>query len=76
MAGGGGEQPAAAQPAPAAEKPSAGPKRGGTLILGVEGEPASLTAHLATDTAAINAYYEQFEGMLVTFPAILSSSHP
>ena len=40
------------------------PKRGGTLILGVEGEPASLTAHLATDTAAMMAAYNLFNGLI------------
>lgn len=40
------------------------PKRGGTLILGVEGEPGSLTAHLATDTAAMMAAYNLFNGLI------------
>ncbi|MBI4183200.1 MAG: ABC transporter substrate-binding protein [Proteobacteria bacterium] len=38
-----------AVPAPAAAQP----QRGGTLIIGLEGEPGSLVAHLATDTAAL-----------------------
>ena len=32
---------------------AANPPMGGTLIIGLEGEPASATAHLATDTAAL-----------------------
>ncbi|MBK7472479.1 MAG: ABC transporter substrate-binding protein [Betaproteobacteria bacterium] len=39
-------------------------KRGGTLILGVEGEPGSLTAHLATDTAAMMVAYNIFNGLI------------
>lgn len=39
-------------------------KRGGTLILGVEGEPSSLTAHLATDTAAMMVAYNVFNGLI------------
>ncbi|HMQ32291.1 MAG TPA: ExeM/NucH family extracellular endonuclease [Chloroflexaceae bacterium] len=42
-----------------------------SLALPVPGVPSG---DLAAATAAINAYYEQFEGMLVTFPATLSVS--
>ncbi len=42
-----------------------------TLQLPVPGVP---TGDLAAATAAINAYYEPFEGMLVTIPATLSVS--
>lgn len=36
--------------------------------------PITPSGDLAADTAAINAYYEPFEGMLVTFPDTLSVS--
>jgi hypothetical protein len=36
--------------------------------------PIVPTGNLTNDTASINAYYEQFEGMLVAFPATLSVS--
>ena len=42
-----------------------------TLVLPVPGVP---TGDLAAATTVINAYYEAFEGMLVTFPATLSVS--
>lgn len=42
-----------------------------TITLPVPGVP---TNNLAAATAAINAYYEAFEGMLVTFPDTLSVS--
>ncbi|MEW5938178.1 MAG: ExeM/NucH family extracellular endonuclease [Chloroflexota bacterium] len=43
----------------------------GSITLPVPGVP---TGDLAAATAYINAYYETFEGMLVTFPATLSVS--
>mgnify|MGYP001324337977 CR=1 FL=1 len=42
-----------------------------TVTLPVPGVPSG---NLEAATAAINAYYEQFEGMLVTFPATLTVS--
>ncbi len=51
-----------AQRASAQGKPS--PRRGGTLIIALEGEPGSLTAHLATDTAALIPATNLFNGLI------------
>ncbi len=40
------------------------PKSGGTAILGIEGEPGSLVAFLATDTVAMMAAYNIFNGLV------------
>lgn len=40
------------------------PKTGGTFIIGIEGEPATATAHLATDTAAIMSAVNVFNGLI------------
>lgn len=52
---------ASAAPMPAEAQ---APKKGGTAILGVEGEPSSLTAFLATDTVAMMAAYNIFNGLV------------
>lgn len=43
---------------------AAGPKRGGTFIIGLEGEPGTATAHLATDTAALMVALNVFNGLI------------
>lgn len=40
------------------------PKKGGTLIIGVEGEPATACAHLATDTTALMIADNVFSGLI------------
>ena len=40
------------------------PRKGGTLIVGLEGEPGTLTAHLATDTVALIAATNVFNGLV------------
>jgi len=49
--------------AAAAQTPPA-PRKGGTLIIALEGEPGSLTAHLATDTAALIPASNVFNGLI------------
>ena len=43
---------------------AAEPKRGGTFIIGLEGEPGAATAHLATDTAALMVAANIFNGLI------------
>jgi peptide/nickel transport system substrate-binding protein len=40
------------------------PRRGGTFIMGIEGEPGSLTGHLATDTVALMVASNVFNGLV------------
>lgn len=46
----------------AAQSPA--PKRGGTFIMAMEGEPGSLTGHLATDTTALMVATNVFNGLV------------
>ncbi|WP_270937367.1 ABC transporter substrate-binding protein [Falsiroseomonas oryzae] len=41
------------------------PRRGGTLILAIEGEPATLTSHLATDTPAMMVANNLFNALVL-----------
>lgn len=41
------------------------PRRGGTLILALEGEPATLTSHLATDTPAMMVANNLFNALIL-----------
>ena len=43
---------------------NAQPKPGGTFIIGIEGEPATATGHLATDTAALMVASNIFSGLI------------
>lgn len=43
---------------------SAQPEPGGTFIIGIEGEPATATGHLATDTAALMVASNIFSGLI------------
>jgi peptide/nickel transport system substrate-binding protein len=54
---GGRIEPAAAQ--------GSGPRRGGSLIIALEGEPATLTAHLATDTPAMMVANNIFNALVL-----------
>jgi peptide/nickel transport system substrate-binding protein len=45
---------------------NAQPKPGGTFIIGVAGEPATATGHLATDTAALMVASNIFNGLITT----------
>lgn len=52
---------------------AASPKRGGTLILALSGEPDTMTAHLATDTSAMmaaNNIFSAFIGLDMDFMPI------
>ena len=40
------------------------PRKGGTFIMGMEGEPGSLTGHLATDTTALMVATNIFNGLV------------
>jgi peptide/nickel transport system substrate-binding protein len=41
------------------------PRRGGTMILALEGEPATLTSHLATDTPAMMVANNLFNALIL-----------
>jgi len=43
---------------------SAAPSQGGTFIIGLEGEPATATGHLATDTVALMVASNIFNGLV------------
>jgi len=40
------------------------PTQGGTLIIGIEGEPSTATAHMATDTTALMVASNVFNGLI------------
>ena len=46
------------------------PKRGGALILALEGEPSTLTAHLATDTPAMMVANNLFNALILLDPQL------
>jgi peptide/nickel transport system substrate-binding protein len=50
---------------PAAASAQGTPRRGGTLILALEGEPSTLTSHLATDTPAMMVANNMFNALVL-----------
>jgi peptide/nickel transport system substrate-binding protein len=44
--------------------PADEPQRGGTFIIGIEGEPGSMVAHLASDTAALMVASNVLSGLI------------